>query len=43
MNMNFRLEKFGSGDEVISQAPKAGERVEQGSTIRIYMGKHPES
>ncbi|RKN86895.1 stage V sporulation protein D [Paenibacillus ginsengarvi] len=43
MNMNFRLEKFGSGDEVISQAPKGGERVEQGSTIRIYMGKHPES
>lgn len=43
MNMNFRLEKFGSGDEVISQAPKAGDRVEQGSTIRIYMGKHPES
>lgn len=43
MNMNFRLEKFGSGDEVISQAPKAGERVEQGSTIRIYMGKHPDS
>ncbi|TMV46665.1 stage V sporulation protein D [Paenibacillus mesophilus] len=43
MNMNFRLEKFGSGDEVISQAPKAGDRVEQGSTIRIYMGKHPDS
>ncbi|PYI54579.1 stage V sporulation protein D [Paenibacillus flagellatus] len=43
MNMNFRLEKFGTGDEVISQAPKAGERVEQGSTIRIYMGKHPDS
>lgn len=38
MNMNFRLEKFGSGNEVISQAPKAGDRVEQGSTIRIYMG-----
>jgi len=43
MNMNFRLEKFGSGDEVISQAPKAGDRVEQGTTIRIYMGNHPES
>ncbi|MEF3305535.1 stage V sporulation protein D [Paenibacillus sp. GYB003] len=43
MNMNFRLEKFGTGDEVISQAPKAGDRVEQGSTIRIYMGNHPES
>lgn len=43
MNMNFRLEKFGSGDEVVSQAPKAGDRVEQGSTIRIYMGKHSDS
>lgn len=43
LNMNFRLEKFGSGDEVISQAPKGGERVEQGSTIRIYMGNHPDS
>ncbi|GAA3403938.1 stage V sporulation protein D [Paenibacillus hodogayensis] len=43
MNMNFRLEKFGSGDEVVNQAPKAGERVEQGSTIRIYMGNHTDS
>lgn len=43
MNMNFRLEKFGSGNVVVNQAPKAGERVEQGSTIRIYMGEHPES
>lgn len=43
MNMNFRLEKFGSGDIVIDQAPKGGERIEQGSTIRIYMGKQNES
>jgi stage V sporulation protein D (sporulation-specific penicillin-binding protein) len=42
LNMNFRLEKFGTGDEVISQQPKAGDRVEQGTTIRIYMGDHPQ-
>ena len=40
LNMNFRLEKFGNGREVISQAPKPGEKVEAGSTIRIYMGEH---
>ena len=38
MNMNFMLSKSGSGDTVISQAPKPGTRVEKGSTIRIYMG-----
>ncbi|MBR2563605.1 MAG: stage V sporulation protein D [Paenibacillus sp.] len=38
LNMNFMLAKSGSGKYVINQAPKAGARVEQGSTIRIYMG-----
>ncbi|WP_379131532.1 stage V sporulation protein D [Paenibacillus sp. sgz500958] len=38
MNMNFNLARSGSGDTVINQAPKPGARVEQGSTIRIYMG-----
>ncbi|MDO7905410.1 stage V sporulation protein D [Paenibacillus sp. JX-17] len=38
LNMNFMLAKSGSGNTVISQAPKAGSRVERGSTIRIYMG-----
>ncbi len=38
MNMNFNLARSGSGTTVINQAPKAGARVEQGSTIRIYMG-----
>jgi stage V sporulation protein D (sporulation-specific penicillin-binding protein) len=40
MNSNFLLEKFGKGSEVISQAPKAGQRVEKGSTIRIYLSDH---
>lgn len=44
LNMNFNLARSGSGNTVINQAPKAGERVEQGSTIRIYMGpSSPES
>ena len=37
MNADFRLEKFGNGNTVISQAPKPGERVEQGSVIRVYL------
>ncbi|WP_127579631.1 stage V sporulation protein D [Paenibacillus koleovorans] len=37
MNSDFLLEKFGTGSEVISQAPKAGQRVDKGSTIRIYL------
>nr|WP_280521226.1 stage V sporulation protein D [Paenibacillus mangrovi] len=42
LNMNFNLAKSGTGDTVVSQAPKAGSRVERGSTIRIYMGADPE-
>lgn len=38
LNMNFNLAKSGAGNVVINQSPKAGERVERGSTIRIYMG-----
>ncbi|OXM15679.1 stage V sporulation protein D [Paenibacillus herberti] len=38
MNMNFNLVSAGSGNTVIRQAPAAGERVDKGSTIRIYLG-----
>lgn len=38
LNMNFMLVRSGTGNTVINQAPKAGARVQQGSTIRIYMG-----
>lgn len=38
LNMNFNLAKSGAGKVVINQSPKAGTRVERGSTIRIYMG-----
>lgn len=43
MNMNFNLAKSGAGNVVINQAPKAGARVEKGSTIRIYMGKEEDA
>ncbi|WP_150266277.1 stage V sporulation protein D [Paenibacillus tepidiphilus] len=42
LNMNFNLVRSGTGNTVINQAPKAGARVEQGSTIRIYMGSAAE-
>ncbi|MED4603527.1 stage V sporulation protein D [Paenibacillus validus] len=37
LNMNFQLAKSGTGKTVINQVPKPGTRVEQGSTIRIYL------
>nr|WP_233168164.1 stage V sporulation protein D [Paenibacillus roseus] len=37
LNMNFNLASAGTGNVVIRQAPAAGERVERGSTIRIYL------
>lgn len=43
LNMNFNLAKSGAGQVVINQAPKAGARVERGSTIRIYMGSEADS
>ena len=42
LNMNFNLARSGTGTTVINQAPKAGARVAQGSTIRIYMGASSE-
>ncbi|MFB5266206.1 stage V sporulation protein D [Paenibacillus enshidis] len=41
LNMNFTLVRSGSGNTVISQAPKPGARLERGSAIRIYMGDAP--
>ncbi|WP_028549279.1 stage V sporulation protein D [Paenibacillus sp. UNC451MF] len=37
MNSNFLLAKSGAGSYVVNQVPKAGAKVEQGSTIRIYL------
>ncbi|MBP1992800.1 stage V sporulation protein D [Paenibacillus eucommiae] len=37
LNSNFLLAKSGSGKYVLSQAPKAGTRIEKGSTIRLFL------
>lgn len=39
MNSSFNLVRAGAGNVVVSQAPKPGARVEQGSTIRIYLSR----
>ncbi|GIP39673.1 stage V sporulation protein D [Paenibacillus sp. J31TS4] len=35
------LAKSGNGQTVVSQAPKAGTRVDQGSTVRVYLSDPP--
>ncbi|TDF96690.1 stage V sporulation protein D [Paenibacillus piri] len=37
LNSNFMLAKSGVGNYVVNQVPKAGTRVDQGSTIRVYL------
>lgn len=37
MNSHFQLVTSGSGYTVVNQAPRAGTRLEQNSTIRIYL------
>jgi stage V sporulation protein D (sporulation-specific penicillin-binding protein) len=37
LNMNFTLAKYGSGNTVVMQEPKAGAKVPVGSTIQIYL------
>jgi stage V sporulation protein D (sporulation-specific penicillin-binding protein) len=41
LNSNFVLAKSGSGQYVLSQAPKAGTRIERGSTIRVFLSNIP--
>jgi stage V sporulation protein D (sporulation-specific penicillin-binding protein) len=41
LNSDFLLAKSGQGSTVISQAPKPGTRVDQGSTIRIFLANQP--
>ncbi|MCD7033896.1 stage V sporulation protein D [Metabacillus sp. GX 13764] len=36
--VNLKLDAAGSGDRVLQQAPKAGVKVKEGSTVRIFMG-----
>lgn len=41
LNSDFLLAKSGQGSIIISQAPKPGTRVDQGSTIRIFLASQP--
>jgi stage V sporulation protein D (sporulation-specific penicillin-binding protein) len=41
LNSDFLLAKSGQGNTIISQAPKPGTRVDQGSTIRIFLANQP--
>ncbi|WP_199618984.1 stage V sporulation protein D [Paenibacillus alkalitolerans] len=37
LNSNFRLAKYGTGNTVVLQEPKAGTKLPRGSTIQIYL------
>ncbi|MCI3921033.1 stage V sporulation protein D [Paenibacillus sp. TRM 82003] len=37
LNMNFKLAKYGTGNTIVMQEPKAGTKVPVGSTIQIYL------
>ncbi|NHN28663.1 stage V sporulation protein D [Paenibacillus agricola] len=39
LNSNFVLAKSGVGSFVVNQVPKAGAKLDQGSTIRIYLSE----
>lgn len=41
LGSTFRLAKSGSGNTVVSQAPKPGTRLERGSMIRIFLADSP--
>jgi stage V sporulation protein D (sporulation-specific penicillin-binding protein) len=40
LGTSLNIVKAGNGNLVISQAPKAGTRVQQGSTIRVFLTEH---
>lgn len=40
--INLKLDVAGQGNEVIKQAPEAGVKIKEGSTIRIYLGENTE-
>lgn len=42
LGSSFQIAKSGSGNTVISQAPKPGTRLERGSTIRIFVAQQPD-
>ncbi|USK71550.1 stage V sporulation protein D [Peribacillus asahii] len=40
--LDLKLDIAGQGDYVIKQAPEAGVKIKEGSTIRIYLGENTE-
>jgi len=43
MRSDFLLAKSGSGNVVVNQVPKAGTRIQRGSTVRIFLADPPDS
>lgn len=41
--IDLKIEKSGEGSVIIDQVPEPGEKVESGSTIRVYLGGESES
>jgi stage V sporulation protein D (sporulation-specific penicillin-binding protein) len=41
LGTSFHLARAGTGNLVISQAPKPGSRIEKGSTIRVFLTEQP--
>jgi stage V sporulation protein D (sporulation-specific penicillin-binding protein) len=41
LGTSFQLARAGTGNLVISQAPKPGSRIEKGSTIRVFLTEQP--
>lgn len=39
--VNLQIEQSGEGSYIVAQAPKAGEKIEQGSTMRIFLSDEP--
>ena len=37
--VDLKIEVIGEGDRIITQSPKQGEKVERGSTVRVYLAE----
>lgn len=37
--VDLKIEVIGGGDRIITQSPKQGEKVERGSTVRVYLAE----
>ena len=37
--VNLKIDSSGEGESVVKQTPKAGVKLKEGSTIRLYFGE----